>query len=132
MPASPTGARRVARGLGEFEHLILLALLELEEERAYGVPIRDAIERRTGRRISAGAIYTALDRLAARGLVSSRLGEPTAERGGRRKRLYRLEPAGAHALTQSVQLLMDMSRGLLHRLDLRPAAGGTGWPEGER
>jgi PadR family transcriptional regulator, regulatory protein PadR len=121
----------MARGLGEFEHLILLALLDLEEEQAYGVPIRDAIERRTGRRVSAGAIYTALDRLAARGLVSSRLGEPTAERGGRRKRLYRLEPAGAHALSQSVQLLLDMSRGLLHRLDLRPA-GGTAWPEEDR
>ena len=88
----------MTRGLGEFEHLILLALLHLEEEQAYGVPIRDVIERRTGRRISAGAIYTALDRLSARGLVSSRLGEPTAERGGRRKRLYRLEPAGARAV----------------------------------
>jgi DNA-binding PadR family transcriptional regulator len=116
------------RGLGEFEHLILLALLDLEEDQAYGVPIRDVIERRTGRRVSAGAIYTALDRLSARGLVSSQLGEPTAERGGRRKRLYKLEPVGEQALSQSLRVLADMSRGLLHRLDPRLAGMDRGWP----
>jgi DNA-binding PadR family transcriptional regulator len=104
-----------SRGLGDFEQLILLALLDLRDAEAYGVPIRDSIERRTGRRISAGAVYTALDRLSRRGLVSSRLGEPSAERGGRRKRIYRLEPAGARMLEQSVRVLADMSRGLLPR-----------------
>jgi len=114
----------MARGLGEFEQLILLALVDLAETDAYGVPIRESIERRTGRRISTGAVYTALDRLSQRGLVSSRLGEPTAERGGRRKRHYRIEPPGLRALEQSVRVLADMSRGLLHRLTLLPAGRG--------
>ena len=108
-----------SRALGEFEQLILLALLDLAEADAYGVPIRDSIERRTSRRVSTGAVYTALDRLSKRGLVSSRLGEPTAERGGRRKRFYRLQPAGIRALDQSVRVFADMSRGLLHRLALQ-------------
>jgi PadR family transcriptional regulator len=108
-----------SRALGEFEQLILLALLDLAEEDAYGVPIRDSIERRTSRQVSTGAVYTALDRLSKRGLVSSRLGEPTAERGGRRKRFYRLQPAGIRALDQSVRVFADMSRGLLHRLALQ-------------
>lgn len=115
----------MTRGLGEFEQLILLALLDLEETEAYGVPIRDVIERRTGRRVSIGAVYTALERLTLRGLVSSRMGEPTAVRGGRRKRFYRLEPAGARTLSESVRVLADMSRGLLPRLDLHVAGEGS-------
>jgi DNA-binding PadR family transcriptional regulator len=115
----------MTRGLGEFEQLILLALLDLEETEAYGVPIRDLIERRTGRRASIGAVYTALERLTVRGLVSSRLGEPTAVRGGRRKRFYRLEPAGARALSESVRVLADMSHGLLPQLELRLAGDGS-------
>ena len=111
------------RRLGDFEQLILLALTALDEPDAYGVPIRELIEQRTGRSISAGAVYTALDRLSKRGLVTSRLGEPTAERGGRRKRLYRLEPAGTRELTRSVHALTEMSRGVLPHLDLTPADG---------
>ena len=107
----------MTRNLGEFEQLILLALAALEASDAYGVPIREIIQRRTGRSISAGAVYTALDRLSKRGLVTSRLGEPTAERGGRRKRLYRLEPAGARELARSVRAVTEMSRGVLGRLD---------------
>ena len=118
----------MTRGLGEFEQLILLALLDLEETEAYGVPIRDVIERRTGRRVSIGAVYTALERLTVRGLVSSRLGEPAAVRGGRRKRFYRLERAGARTLAESVRVLADMSRGLLPRLDVRLAGEGSGPP----
>ena len=113
----------MTRNLGEFEQLILLALAALEASDAYGVPIREIIQQRTGRSISAGAVYTALDRLSKRGLVTSRLGEPTAERGGRRKRLYRLEPAGTRELTRSVHALTEMSRGVLPRLDLTPADG---------
>ena len=112
------------RALGEFEQLILFALVALPPEQCYGVPIRELIERRTGRSMSAGAIYTALERLAARGLVSSGLGEPTPERGGRRKRMYRLESAGARELARSVQTLQVMSQGLLPQLELR-AAGST-------
>jgi DNA-binding PadR family transcriptional regulator len=113
---------------GEFEVLVLFAVLKLEREGAYGVPIRAEIEERTGRAVSTGAVYTALDRLSERGLVSSEVGDPTAERGGRRKRLYRLEPAGAEALGESVRTFQAMSRGLLGRLDARlassPADGG--------
>jgi len=113
------------RALGEFEQLILLALLDLGEDEAYGVPIRESIEQRTGRRVSIGAVYTALDRLSSRGLVSSEVAPPTAERGGRRKRLYRLEPAGARTLAASIRVLQDMSRGLLRRLELEVAGDGS-------
>jgi PadR family transcriptional regulator PadR len=71
--------------IGHFEQLLLLALLRLGDD-TYGVPVRDEIERRTNRVVSPGAIYTALDRLERRGLVRSRLGDPTAQRGGKRKR----------------------------------------------
>lgn len=97
------------RFLGEFEQLLLLALLTADE--AYGVEIRRAIEERTGRTISPGAVYTALDRLERRGLVRSRLGEPTAERGGKRKRYYRLVPAGQRLLRESERSLSRMRAG---------------------
>lgn len=109
--------------LGEFEQLILFALLELEDDEAYGVSIRDVIGKRTGRDISTGAVYTALDRLREHGLVASWIGAPTGERGGRRKRLYRLEPAGAEALSRSVRIFTDMSEGLLGRLASRVEEG---------
>ena len=115
-----------SRALGEFEQLILFALVALPPEQCYGVPIRELIEQRTGRSLSAGAIYTALERLTARGLVSSVRGEPTAERGGRRKRLYRLEAAGARELARSVETLRSMSDGLLPALDLHLAASSRG------
>ena len=111
----------MGRALGEFEQLILFALLELEED-AYGAAIGRAIEERTGRRVSAGAVYTALNRLSTRGLVTARVGEPTAERGGRRRKYYHLEPAGALELNRSVDLLRSMSEGLLPKLEA--LAGG--------
>lgn len=111
----------MGRALGEFEQLILFALVELEEE-AYGASIGRAIERRTGRQVSAGAVYTALDRLAARDLVSSRIGEPTPERGGRRRRYYTLEPTGALELRRSVDVIRSMSEGLLPKLEALAAS----------
>lgn len=102
--------------LGEFEQLLLFALLHLKDD-AYGVRIREAIEARTGRLVSPGAVYTALDRLERRGLVVSRLGDPTAQRGGKRKRYYRLEPAGAALLRESQYALRRMARGLKPELD---------------
>jgi PadR family transcriptional regulator, regulatory protein PadR len=113
-----------SRALGEFEQLILFALVALPATECYGVPIRELIERRTGRSVSAGAIYTGLERLTARGFVSSELGDPTAERGGRRKRMYRIEQAGARELARSVQTLQVMSQGLLPQLELL-LAGST-------
>jgi DNA-binding PadR family transcriptional regulator len=101
--------------LGDFEQLILLALVRLGAE-AYGVSIRTEIETRTGRTISAGALYTALDRMEKRGLVASRLGEPTPERGGKRKRLYALQPAGERALARVYESLRLMAGGIGARL----------------
>ncbi len=102
--------------LGEFEQLLLLALLRLKGD-AYGVKIREEIHRRTGRSVSPGAVYTALDRLQRRDLVSSRLGDPTAQRGGKRKRYYKLEPAGAALLRESQMALLRMARGLKPELE---------------
>jgi len=119
----------MSKTLGEFEQAILFAVLQLEEEEAYGVRIREVIEDRTGRSISSGAVYTTLDRMRDQGLVESRTGEPTPERGGRRKRLYRLEPAGLEALERSVRMFNEISRGLIPTLQDRLAAlagGGEG------
>jgi DNA-binding PadR family transcriptional regulator len=97
--------------LGEFEQLLLLALLGVKDE-AYGVEIRRAIESRAGRTVAPGAVYTALDRLERRGLVASRLGEPTAQRGGKSKRYYRILPAGETLLRQSQRSLARMASGI--------------------
>ena len=101
--------------LGEFEQVLLYALAQLEGD-AYGGRIRELIEARTGRTVSPGAIYTALDRMETRGLVSSSLGEATAQRGGKRKRYYTIEPAGAELLRQSHDALSRMARGLAPKL----------------
>jgi DNA-binding PadR family transcriptional regulator len=83
----------VARDIGPFEFEIL-ATLQRQPRDAYGRTIRDRIKEHSGREPSIGAIYTALERLERKGLVSSRWGEPTDERGGRRKRLYKIEASG--------------------------------------
>ena len=88
------GRRVMGKSLGEFEQMILFALMSLGDD-AYGASIRREIVERTGREVSAGAVYTVLDRLEMRGLVASRVGEPTAERGGRRRKHYRIEASGA-------------------------------------
>lgn len=101
--------------LGEFEQLLLFALMELRDD-AYGARVREAIEQRTGRSVSPGAVYTALDRLETRGLVSSTLGEPTAQRGGKRKRYYRIEPQGMELLRRSHDAITSMAKGLAPKL----------------
>jgi len=101
--------------IGDFEQLILLALVRLDAD-AYGASIRTEIEKRTGRTIAAGALYTALDRMEKRGLVVSRLGDPTPERGGKRKRLYTLQPTGERALARIYESLRLMAGGLGARL----------------
>jgi PadR family transcriptional regulator PadR len=97
--------------LGEFEQLLLLALAQLGPD-ASGLAVRELIELRTSRSISPGAIYTALQRLERRGFVSATLGDPTPQRGGKRRKLYRLRPAGARALEGMQAALARMSRGL--------------------
>jgi PadR family transcriptional regulator, regulatory protein PadR len=105
----------MGESVGEFEQLILFAVVRLDAD-ATAVTIREEIETRTTRTISSGALYTALDRLEARGFVQSRLGEPTAARGGKRKRHYTIEPAGARALTRSYDALQKMASGMTARL----------------
>ena len=110
--------------LGEFEQLLLFALLRIGED-AYGLTLRREIETRTCRVVSAGAVYTAMERLEARGFVSSVIGEPTPQRGGKRKKHYRLEQAGARALTRSYDSLHEMARGVLPKL-ARAASDDSG------
>ena len=105
----------MSQTLGDFEQRILFALIRLGDD-AYGVTIREEIETRTGRAISAGALYTALSRLEKRGLVASRLGEPTPERGGKRKRLYTVQPAGERAVARAYESLRLMASGMATRL----------------
>ena len=104
--------------LGEFEQLVLLAIARLGDD-AYGVTIRREIEERTGRDVTIGALYTALDRLERKAFVRSTMSAPTAERGGRSKRHFRMKPAGAAALRQSRERLARMWEGL--PADLRQA-----------
>ncbi len=104
------------RRLGEFEQMVLYAVLELGDE-AYGAAVIRTIEARIGQRPSVGAVGTTLERLRIRGLLSTRMGEPRNRRGGRRPKLYRLEPAGARALRRSYETLTRMSDGLTDRLD---------------
>jgi DNA-binding PadR family transcriptional regulator len=97
--------------LGELEQLVLLVLLGLGEE-GYGVTVRADLARRARRRVSLGTVYKTLLRLEAKGLVGTWLGEPTPERGGRRKKHYRVTPAGRRALTRSLDALRRLGRGL--------------------
>lgn len=97
--------------LGEFEQLVLLAILRLEDD-AYGMRVRSEIATRTGRDVTIGAVYATLDRLLDKGYVSARIGEATAERGGRAKKVFRLTPAGSEALERTLAALRRMTDGL--------------------
>jgi PadR family transcriptional regulator PadR len=99
------------KGLGEFETLVLLAIVGLRE-RGYGISIADDIERRTGKPVSFGAVYATLDRLHKKGLISSQLGDPTAQRGGKPKRFYRLEAPGERALHEAQAMRERMWAGV--------------------
>ena len=101
--------------LGEFEQLILFAILSLRDN-AYGMTIRAEIEQRTGVDASAGAVYTALGRLEARRFVTSRTAEPTPERAGRRRKYYTLTTEGAAALLRTYSVVRQMADGLLPEL----------------
>jgi len=97
--------------LGEFEHIVLLALLRLEDQ-AYGVTVRQEIELRTKREVSIGAVYATLDRLERKGYVKSQLGDPTPERGGRSKRFFRVTAKGLAAVDRTRQAIQKMNEGL--------------------
>jgi PadR family transcriptional regulator PadR len=97
--------------LGEFEYLLLTAAVRLGED-AYGAAIRQEIETTTKRRCSIGALYTTLDRLQAKGLVETWMGEATAQRGGRAKRMVRVTADGIVAAKDFYEAVTRVSRGV--------------------
>jgi DNA-binding PadR family transcriptional regulator len=97
--------------LGEFEQLILLAILRIGDD-AYGVTIRAELADRAGRRVAPGALYTALERLESKGLIRSRMSDPTPERGGRSKRHVAVTAAGKQALTRALRAYERLLDGL--------------------
>ena len=102
---------REASPLGEFEQLVLLAILRLGPN-AYGVGIRKEILSCTSRDISPGALYTTLDRLSKKGLLSSEEGDPTPLRGGRAKRFYKVTPVGRNQLIEAQRSFQQLLAGL--------------------
>ena len=100
-----------AKNLGEFEIIVLAALIRLGAD-AYGVSIRQEIESRTGRSVSIGALYSTLSRLEDKGYVASRMGDATPERGGRAKRFYEIKAEGEAQLEKSVFALGKMLKGI--------------------
>jgi DNA-binding PadR family transcriptional regulator len=97
--------------LGQFELMVLLAILQAGED-AYGVPIAREIEDTTGKEVALGSIYAALDRLEAKGLVTSEMGDPTPERGGRAKRYFRVTGKGVREARETQRTLSKLWRGL--------------------
>lgn len=104
--------------LGELEQLVLLALLRLGPE-AYGVSVQQELEREARRELTLGTVYKTLVRLEEKRLVATHLGPATAERGGRRKKCYRVLPAGQRALRHSIEAIRRLASGLDPALELR-------------
>jgi PadR family transcriptional regulator PadR len=109
-------AKRSAAALGDFEQLVLLGVLRLGDD-AYGAAIRQEIHARSGRDVSINAVYTTLERLEIKGFLRSWVGEPTAQRGGRRRKFYALRPAGETALRHAYKAMTSMAAGFEARLD---------------
>lgn len=97
--------------LGEFEYAVLLAILQLDGQ-AYAVPVRELIEARTKRPVARGALYTALERLETKRCLRSRMGDASAERGGRPKRYFTVTAAGMAALRATHAAITSLTRGL--------------------
>ncbi|HEY6849215.1 MAG TPA: PadR family transcriptional regulator [Terracidiphilus sp.] len=93
--------------LGEFELMILLAILHLGDQ-AYGVPISRELERHRGREVSIGSVYAALERLETKGLIASSLGDPTPERGGKAKRYFRVSREGMRQVNETRRVLTSL------------------------
>ena len=102
----------MADHLGGFDLLVLLAVLRLDEEHAYGVAVAADIEQATGRRVALATVYAALERLEDQGLASSRVGEATALRGGRAKRHFRVTTNGIREVREAKSALAKMWRGI--------------------
>jgi PadR family transcriptional regulator PadR len=97
--------------LGNFELMVLLAVLRVGED-AYGVPIARELEDKISREVLLGSVYAALERLEAKGLVASRLGDPTPERGGRAKRYFTPTARGLREVRETRRTLVSLWRGL--------------------
>jgi PadR family transcriptional regulator, regulatory protein PadR len=110
--------KRAVSVLGDFEQLVLMGVLRLGDG-AYGAAIRQEIHARSGRDVSINAVYTTLDRLESKGLLRSWVGEPTAQRGGRRRKFYALRPAGLAALRQAYRAFTAMAAGLEGHLEAK-------------
>ena len=100
------------QNLGEFEQVMLLAIIRLKDAGAYGVSIRNEISTRTKRSPTPGAVYTTLERLEGKGFVKSSVGEATPERGGRAKRYYRVTAAGLAAVRRAHRDYRSLLQGL--------------------
>jgi len=110
--------RMTREGLGEFEQLVLLAVIRLTGSgEVYGVPIVEEIERRTKRRVARAAVYIALRRLEHKGFVATWMGDPTQERGGKSRRCVKMTRTGLQALRESRQAVDQMWHGLDPRLE---------------
>ena len=103
---------KVTHNLGEFEQVVLLAILRLQDEGAYGVSIRAKIAAHTERDPTPGAIYTTLERMESKKFVKSSMGEATAERGGRAKRYYHVTAQGVAALKRAQRAFQSLGSGL--------------------
>jgi PadR family transcriptional regulator, regulatory protein PadR len=97
--------------LGEFELIVMLVLIRLGEG-AYGVPIARELERQTGREVALGSVYAALERMEVKGYVSSAVGDPTPERGGRAKRFFSPTSKGLREVRETQRILVRLWTGL--------------------
>ena len=102
--------------LGDLEQLVMLALMHLEGE-GFGAAVQREIETRAARTVSLGAVYTSLSRLEEKRFIASHIGEPLAQRGGRRRRVYCVLPAGRVAIAQAFRAIRELSRGLRSQLE---------------
>ena len=107
----------MGQSVGELEQLVLLALLRLGQA-GYGIAVQREIETRASRSASLGAIYSTLSRLEEKGFVASRVGDPSPVRGGRRKKLYKVLPAGRAALREALGAVRALSQGLSPVFDI--------------
>jgi PadR family transcriptional regulator, regulatory protein PadR len=108
---SRRGNGMTREALGEFEQMVLLAILQLGDG-VYGVPIVDEIQRRTGRSVAPAAVYVTLRRLEQKGLLTSWMGESTPERGGKSRRCVKVTGVGLESLRESRKVLENMWKGL--------------------
>jgi PadR family transcriptional regulator PadR len=102
--------------LGEFEQMLLLAMMQLGED-AYGVRLSQILEEQVGRRVSRGSVYVTLDRMEDKGWISSKVSEARPERGGRPRRIVAMTPAGVEQLKRSRGALLTLWTGLEEALD---------------